>query len=191
LLKYEIRASFARLAPGDETVTVGLEDEKRLGSDVVTFYSDVNSATRRRFLVEELPYRDVQYSEDVAFARDLIDAGYRKAYSPRAVVEHSNDLTLREYGRRIFDEAIGTRRVGHPTPSAGAIGWLLHAVVGAARDSVRILRDSDYTAARKLYWLAVNPVYHFAKWRNYRRANLVDLNDAATIARWSLEHERR
>jgi rhamnosyltransferase len=191
LLKYEIRASFARLGSQSEASIISSEDEKRVGTDVATFYSDVNSATRRDFLLNVIPYRDIAYSEDFAFARDLLDAGYRKAYAPTAVVEHSNDLTLAEYGRRIFDEAIGTRRVGHETPNPGRIGWLAHAAVGALRDSARIMRDPDYPLGRTLYWLAVNPAFHVVKWRSYARANRVDLDDDAAIAKWSLEYQRR
>ena len=195
LLKYEIEASFAQLGVGDggggEPIGVTASDREVVGPQVAEFYSDVNSATRRDFLVNVIPYRDVSYSEDVAFAKDLLEAGYRKAYAPAAVVEHSNDLTLGEYGRRIFDEAIGTRRVGHETPNPGRVGWLAHAGVGAIRDSRRIARDRDYSLGPKLYWLVVNPAFHLVKWRSYERANRVDLNDHATIAKWSLEHRRR
>ncbi|MEO8908026.1 MAG: glycosyltransferase [Microbacteriaceae bacterium] len=191
LLKYEIVASFAQLGAGLKPIAVTGDDRRAVGVQVAEFYSDVNSATRRDFLVDVMPYRDVSYSEDFAFAKDLLDAGYRKAYAPAALVEHSNDLTLAEYGRRIFDEAIGTRRVGHETPNPGRIGWLAHAGVGALRDTARILRDRDYSVLRKLYWLAVNPAFHCVKWRSYARANRVALDDHATIAKWSLEHQRR
>lgn len=191
LLKYEIRASFAQLGPDTDTRTVTAADRNEIGTAAAEFFSDVNAATRREFLVNTMPYRDVSYSEDLAFARDLLNAGYRKAYAPSAVVEHSNDLTLREYAHRIFDEAIGTRRVGVATPNPGRVGWLAHAGIGAIRDSARIMRDDDYSVARKLYWLAVNPRYQLVKWRSYARANFVDLDDHATIAKWSLEHQHR
>lgn len=190
LLKYEIRASFARLSATGEAVVVGADDAASLGEDAVSFYSDVNSAARRRILTEVIPYRDVQYAEDIAFARDILSAGYRKAYAPRAVVEHSNDLRLSEYGRRIFDEAVGLRRIGAAAPTPGAVGWLAHAAWGAMRDSVRIVRDSDYSAARTAYWLVVNPAFHLVKWRGYRRAARVDLGDHSALARWSLERGR-
>jgi rhamnosyltransferase len=190
LQKYDIIASFAELGTGSDAIVTTKRD-RDVGVPSAEFYSDVNSATRRDFLLNVIPYRDVSYSEDYAFARDLLDAGYRKAYAPAAAVEHSNDLTLGEYGRRIFDEAIGTRRVGHETPSPGRIGWLAHAGVGAIRDSARIVRDHDYSFGRKLYWLVVNPAFHLAKWRSYERASRVDLDDHASIAKFSLEHSKR
>ena len=87
LLKYEIDGVFRRCGP-DGTVTV--VDGRSVSADLLgegeLFYSDVNSATRRDFLRNVIPYRDVEYSEDMAFARDLLRAGYRKAYQPAALV---------------------------------------------------------------------------------------------------------
>ena len=52
--------------------------------NAVTFYSDVNSAARKDILTGEVPYRDVSYAEDQLLGRDVISAGYIKAYdAPR------------------------------------------------------------------------------------------------------------
>lgn len=53
--------------------------------------------TPRLFLVNEIGYRPVKYSEDYEYGKDIIDAGYYKAYNGRAIVEHSNDVLLKEY----------------------------------------------------------------------------------------------
>lgn len=193
LLKYEIQGVFAAFGPDFGTSVFykdeSMDDEGTLGA--LGFYSDVNSAARRDFLVETIPYRDVQYAEDQLFGRDVIEAGYRKAYAPRAAVEHSNDLSLAEYGKRIFDETVGLRRIGFPIPRMSRAGQLRLTLRGIAGDTLRILRDRDYSWRRTLYWLVVNPAYQVRKWRSYRPSTLVDLTDDGAIRAGSLEHSRK
>jgi rhamnosyltransferase len=190
LQKYEIRTVFGRF--GDELALYERGDSEPTDAemDVLAFYSDVNSATRRDFLLDVIPYQDLRYAEDMAFGRDIIEAGYRRAYAPAANVEHSNDLTLREYGKRIFDETLAVRRLDEPPTVFGLGEQVLRGGYGILRDSAQILRDRDYDLAAKLRWLVVNPFFHLAKWRNYRRAQRVHLDDRRTIASHSLEHER-
>ena len=193
LLKYEIRGMFAGFGP-DFGTSVFYKDPSMTDEGVLSaigFYSDVNSAARREFLTDVIPYRDVRYAEDQLFGRDLVEAGYRKAYAPRAAVEHSNDLTLDEYGRRIFDETVGLRQIGFPIPRMSRGAQVRLTVRGILGDTLRILRDRDYSWKRKLYWLAVNPAFQVRKWASYRPATLVDLDDASAIAAGSLEHSRK
>ncbi len=193
LLKYEIQGVFSGFGPDFGTSVfykdASMVDEGVLGA--VGFYSDVNSAARRDFLVDVIPYRDVKYAEDQLFGRDVIEAGYRKAYAPRAAVEHSNDLTLAEYGKRIFDETVGLRQIGFPIPPMSRVAQLRLTIRGILGDTLRILRDRDYSWRRKLYWLALNPRYQVQKWRSYRPSTLVDLTDEHAIRAGSLEHSRK
>ena len=188
LLKYEIDGVFRACGPdGVTTVIDGAISKANELTPGELFYSDVNSATRREFLLNTISYRDVNYSEDMAFARDLLEAGYRKGYAATAVVEHSNDVTFSEYGKRIFDETLGMRRVGEGRKS---LSWA-QAKVRALRDVVvswgRIVRDKDYSIWAKAHWLFVNPAYAWTKWTNIHRALNVDLDDSEKIARYSLE----
>lgn len=193
LLKYEIQGVFSGFGPDFGTSIfykdASMVDEGVLGA--VGFYSDVNSAARRDFLVDTIPYRDVKYAEDQLFGRDVIEAGYRKAYAPRAAVEHSNDLTLSEYGKRIFDETVGLRQIGFPIPRMSRGAQLRLTLRGIVGDSLRIVRDRDYSWRRKLFWLAFNPQYQVQKWRSYRPSTLVDLADERAIRDGSLEHSRK
>lgn len=192
LLKYEIQSVFAGFGP-DFGMTVFENTgfaRSQAQRDSLAFYSDVNSATRRRFLLDTIPYRDVRYSEDMLFGQDLIEAGFRKAYAPRGAVVHSNDLTLAEYGMRMFDETVALRQIGKQIPPMRRRAQLRMTVRGIVSDSVRILRD-DYSPAGKLSWLLRNPRYHMVKWRAYRAATLVDLNDSSAIAAGSLENSRK
>jgi rhamnosyltransferase len=171
LLKYEIDAVFRGFGP-DFGTTLFYEDDFVTSEGVrnaITFYSDVNSAARRDVLTGPVPYRDVSYAEDQLLGRDVVAAGLVKAYAPRAVVVHSNDLTLAEYDERMEEETLGQREVGIDVavPSVGVVARMM--ARGVPLDALRILRDPHYRPARKLYYLAVNPLFHLQKWRGVRR----------------------
>jgi rhamnosyltransferase len=193
LLKYEIRGVFAGFGPDFGTTLFYKDDfiQSQGVADAVGFYSDVNSCARRDVLLGAIPYRDVAYAEDQLFGRDVVEAGLIKAYAGRAAVVHSNDLTLAEYRRRLFDETVGLHEIGlEPrAPGPAETAKLLRA--GILRDTLRILRDPDYSWKRKLYWLAMNPRFHAAKWQSIRRALAVDLTDAEVRRRHSLEESRK
>ena len=193
LMKYDIEGVFAGFGPHFGTTVFYddgfVQDPGTLAA--ITFYSDVNSAARRDILTGQIPYRDVLYAEDQMFGQDVIAAGFHKAYAPRAAVIHSNDVTLAEFGPRIFDETVGLRRIGTKVAPMSRGGSYARAARGALRDSSTILRDGSYTWRRKLYWIIVNPRYHLHKWRAYRKASLADLTDDARINADSLEHRRK
>lgn len=174
LLKYEIKAVFDGFGPRFGTTL--FYDDSFISSDAVrnavTFYSDVNCAARRTVLTNEVPYRDVSYAEDQLFGRDLIAAGFVKAYAPRAAVVHSNDMTVREYDDRMFDETQGLREVGIAVavPSLPLVARLV--TVGVLKDSVRIVRDGGLSGRSKVKGLILNPAYHVQKWRGVRRGAL-------------------
>ena len=56
--------------------------------------------------------------------------------------------------------------------------------------SLFILRDHQYSWKRKLYWLAVNPLFVAEKWKGVRAAIAVDLNDQKAIDANSLEKQQ-
>jgi rhamnosyltransferase len=192
LQKYDIERSFATQGPLDRVSVHVLPDDAAAAElDRLAFYSDVNAASRRAFLVGELPYRDLPYSEDLAFARDALAAGHSIAYAPAGSVLHSNDASIGEYRRRMFDETVGRRRSGASIPRVSGLSAVAHAGVGALRDSVWILRDHDYGPASTVRWLAVNPWYHLARWRGIAAGSTVDLDDESAFAQRSLEGRRR
>lgn len=192
ILKYEIARVFATQGPEfGTTISYRTDAFDRLPHYWLpaAFYSDVNSAARRRFLLDTVRYRDVDYAEDQLFGRDVLAAGYSKAYASRGTVEHSNDLTYREYKMRIFDEIVGLRASGNvvpPPPSA-----LRRFVRAVLLDPSDIVQDREFSSARKLYWLMVNPFYHLAKSSATRKAIRVDLDDRRAVGRGSLESKRR
>lgn len=73
------------------------------------FYSDNNSLMRKATW-ERFPYPDVEFAEDQLWARQVIEAGYAKAYAPDAIVIHSHDYNVSEQLRRAFDESRNFRK---------------------------------------------------------------------------------
>lgn len=174
VLKYDIQRVFDRLGPAYGITVVwetGRETDEAERA-AAAFYSDANSAARRSVLVGAVPYRDVDYAEDQAFGRDVLAAGLRKAYAPRAAVEHSNDTTIGTFGSRIAADMAGLRSIGTVVPRVSRLGAFTQFVKWSLADAAFIALDSDYGVGRKLYWLVVNPWYHAAKWSAYRRATL-------------------
>ncbi len=191
MLKSEISMVFAGFG-ADQATSLFYKDDFVTSQgvyDVLAFYSDVNCAGRRSFLLEH-NYRDVPYAEDQLFGRDVIDAGFLKAYAPRANVLHSNEIALGDYKHRMFDETLGLRQVGVPVekPSLKVVARMVAG--GVVRDAKRIVRDPAYTPRRKLYWLAVNPLFHVERWRGVRLAADAPLDDESVRDTYSLERRQ-
>lgn len=181
VLKYDIQRVFARLGP-DAGATVVFEDGSALDDAAraaAAFYSDANSAARRSVLTGPVPYRDVDYAEDQLFGRDILDAGYGKAYAPGAAVEHSNDLTLRTSGRRIVDEVVGLRSIGVTVPRMSILGALARAAKWSILDARRLIVDRDYGFWQRIGWLVANPLYQLVKWFSYRAGTRRELPDSS------------
>ncbi|AFY64820.1 glycosyltransferase family 2 protein [Geitlerinema sp. PCC 7407] len=90
-----------------------LEDRDRYQREagyrqVLHFFSD-NNACVRRSVWEKYPYPDVDFAEDQIWAKQIIEAGYGKAYADDAAVYHSHNYSIVEYGRRSFDESKALR----------------------------------------------------------------------------------
>lgn len=69
------------------------------------FFSD-NNALIRRSVWESIPYPDVNFAEDQLWAKQIIEAGFKKAFADEAAVYHSHNYTLRERLQRSFDESL-------------------------------------------------------------------------------------
>lgn len=80
------------------------------------YFSDVNGCVAR-WAWERVPYRPVPYAEDQLLGREMIEAGFAKAYNPKAEVIHSHDYPPLGFLRRYFDEYRSLREVlGHVEP---------------------------------------------------------------------------
>lgn len=86
---------------GKKSLTVSAEDVGALQLRAF-FASDAFSAYYRPVFIELGGYDRVHMmmSEDMYYAKKVVDAGYKKRYVAEAVVEHSHKLTLKQlYGR--------------------------------------------------------------------------------------------
>lgn len=68
------------------------------------YYSDNNSCMRRS-VWEQLPYPEVKFGEDQAWAWEIIKAGYGKVYAEKASVFHSHDFDEGDVEKRAYEEA--------------------------------------------------------------------------------------
>ncbi len=151
------------------------------------FFSNVCSAVRVDVL-RRIPFRDVSYAEDRAFAADATAAGMRVSYVAEAEVLHSNDLPLGAYLRRMYDEARGIRGIGGTTRTG--ILWLLAATVrGTVQDWVFLGGRDEYSLPAKLRHAAEVPLYNVAR----RLAIWLAARPLSTgvAARLSLDAQRR
>ncbi|HXB63793.1 MAG TPA: glycosyltransferase [Solirubrobacteraceae bacterium] len=124
-----------------------------------TFLSNVNACCARACW-EEVRFRDVPYSEDQAFAADLLAAGWAKVYHPGAAVLHAHDYGALEFMRRYFDEYRGLRHsTGHveafsPLPAAR------HVAAQVAADRSWMAAQGEIGAAERARWTARSAVHH-------------------------------
>jgi rhamnosyltransferase len=130
-----------------ERPVVWLDDESRYRRDpgyrqTLHFFSD-NNALVRRVVWERIPYPEVDFAEDQIWAQQVIEAGWKKAYSHDGAVYHSHDYAPIELLQRSFDESYALRRLfGYvlaPTLRHVARSW-----VG------RTVRDLSYAKRERL-----------------------------------------
>jgi glycosyltransferase involved in cell wall biosynthesis len=123
----------------------------------ITFLSNVNACYARACL-KEIGFRDVPYSEDQAFGRDMLAAGWVKVYHPGAAVLHAHDYRPAQFLRRYFDEYRGLREsIGHVEP--------LH-VRGTAREvagDLRWMSDHGFPAQERVRWAARSAFHHLGR----------------------------
>ncbi|WP_035691798.1 glycosyltransferase family 2 protein [Azospirillum halopraeferens] len=144
----DIAAFFDGLAAGPAVVAVRPDERERWDRDTawrrrLGYFSNNNSALRRTAW-ERVPFPDVEFAEDQAWAARALEAGFAKAYADRAVVRHSHDYGFIERLTRCFDEAAALRALDGrkivPTP--------LHALAGLGG---RIALDQAYALRSGLY----------------------------------------
>ena len=127
-------------------------------ADGEPFLSNVNAAYRRDCW-EQIRFRDVPYAEDQAFGRDLLAAGWLKAYHPDAAVLHAHDYGPLEFMRRYFDEYRGLRATTGHVEAFHPVGALRTVRAETAAD-LRWLKERGAPAGERARWAARAGVHH-------------------------------
>ena len=133
------------------------------------FLSDVNSAVRKS-IWQEIPFQDVNYSEDQALGIDMLNAGYYKAYSPLGSVMHSHDYPLQKYFKRKFDEYVGLRKSTGYVAQASVRELVVGSTKATLQDYMYLLRDREFTPGEKVHDFFLAPFYNIATRRAIRKA---------------------
>ncbi|HWM09620.1 MAG TPA: glycosyltransferase [Solirubrobacteraceae bacterium] len=127
----------------------------------LTFLSNVNAAYRRECW-EEIRFDEVAYAEDQAFGRAMLEAGWTKAYHPRAAVIHAHDYGPVEFARRYFDEYRGLREtIGHIEPARP--GRALRDVRAGVAADRRWMSEHRWPAGRRAAWTARSLLHHTSR----------------------------
>jgi glycosyltransferase involved in cell wall biosynthesis len=117
MIKCEMERHFATW--GDGGTAIDVQRLGRTGAEVaeyrrfpgrLTFFSDVNGCVAK-WAWRRIPYRTVPYAEDQLLGREMIEAGFAKAFHPDARVLHSHDYPPGQFLRRYFDEFRSLREV--------------------------------------------------------------------------------
>lgn len=150
MIARELEEFFASLAPD------GRPSVQRRGGQ--TFLSNVN-ACYRRSCWEQVRFREIEYSEDQAFGRDMLEQDWAKVCHPGAAVLHAHDYGPVEFMRRYFDEYRGLRESsGHVEPF-GLIAAARQTRSAAAADR-RWMASQGLGAGEQLRWSARSVVHH-------------------------------
>lgn len=154
----------------------------------ITFFSDVNSCIRRR-VWQDVPFRDLPYAEDQALGVDLLDAGFAKAFEPRAAVVHSHSHPPLQYVQRMFDEWLGLKRAIDVQYARRLYVALGRAVRQSNADRKYLLGLSEGSLWQRLRWTTL------ATWMDFAREITAYLAEhERKLPQWlkdRLSHERR
>ena len=150
MIARELEEFFAGFTP-DGGPVVQRQGDARVLSTVNACYS--------RACWEEIGFRDLPYSEDQAFGREMLEAGWSKVFHPAAAVLHAHDYGALEFMRRYFDEYRGLRHaIDHVEPFG---------VRSSARDVSRLVSaDRRWMGRRgiegraRASWMARAVVHH-------------------------------
>lgn len=121
------------------------------------FFTDANGCILRRAW-EEIPFRPVAYAEDQMLARDMLSAGWAKAYHPAAAVVHSHEYSLRDLFLRSFDEWRALLEVhGHRGHPVVRLPWVVQREV---RDDLAMLRGEGASLGGRAAVLPRSVAHH-------------------------------
>jgi len=163
------------------------KENKQLDPGILVFFSNVNSCINKK-IWNKIPFRFVDYCEDQLFARDVLIAGYKKVYNPKATTFHSHSYPLLVMFKRFFDEYKGLKMTLGYVDDLNIINVIPKTLYGSWIDIKYILEQKNYTIFAKIYWS-----WH-AFWQNLlRRIAAIVGSRYEKLPKWllqrfSLEH---
>jgi O-antigen biosynthesis protein len=120
----------------------------------LTFLSNVN-ACYARACWQEVRFEELDYAEDQAFGRAMLEAGWAKVFQPGAAVRHAHDYRPAEFMKRYFDEYRGLREAtGHVEPLQP------RAAVREVTADLRWMRECGWGARRRARWAGRSALHH-------------------------------
>lgn len=151
MIARELGEFFASMSPGGGPVL------QRAGD--LAFLSNVNASYARACWEEVRFDEELDYAEDQAFGRAMLDAGWVKAFHPDAAVRHAHDYGPAEFARRYFDEYRGLRETsGHVEPLRPS--RVLADVGGGVAADRRWMAAQGWPAPRRAAWTARSLLHH-------------------------------
>jgi len=141
---------------GKEVVIYKLDDHERYQREegyrhLLCFFSN-NSSAMRKAVWEIHPFPEVDFAEDQIWAKIIIENGYKKAYTPYAIVYHSHRYTFKQQFQRYYDEYKGLYGVYNYIPVKSALlipGYILKHWLS----DLRYLKTCQHLSRReRLYW---------------------------------------
>jgi rhamnosyltransferase len=150
------------------------------------FFSD-NNALIRRSVWERHPYPEVDFSEDQAWARRIIEAGFKKAYCHTAVVYHSHTYGLWERFQRSFDESMALEDLFHYNQARGPVVLLRRWVGLTLRDLQTVRRHFSRLGGRGMIDALKMPVDNFMRVLGGWLGARADLHTPRLVAFCSLD----
>jgi O-antigen biosynthesis protein len=150
MIARELTEFFRTFSPDWTPVVQGVDDP--------VFLSNVN-ATYARSCWAEIRFPHVEYAEDQAFARAMLDAGWLKVFHPGAAVLHAHDYSQGEFMRRYFDEYRGLREtIGHVEDmSPRTVASVTRRQVAG---DLRWMREQDWPPAVRARWAVRSAAHH-------------------------------
>jgi rhamnosyltransferase len=159
MTRRELERFFCSFSP-DGLPRVDRVDSPQGGSGLgrQAWFTDANGCLARAAW-ERVPFREVPYAEDHVLARDMLSAGYAKAYHPDAVVIHSHEYSPIALFRRCFDEWRALREVhGHVAPADPVRAGLT--IQREVRDDLRLMRDEGVSGTALVAGTAASLRHH-------------------------------
>jgi rhamnosyltransferase len=140
---------------GIETTLFSIDDMDRYKKDAsyrhyLCFYSN-NSSAMRKSLWEKIPYPDVDFAEDQLWAKTILEKGYKKAYTPEAIVYHSHHYPICEQLKRYYDDFKGWNRVYGNVPVKTMWALPFHVIMHWVSD-LRFLMTQKVSSGEKVKW---------------------------------------